>query len=179
MNVKYSVNCGKLWSTLGTVEASDCANAGLHTTTFIPESNDWDTIVMTKSGLNNDNVMFKFEYEVNGSSNNFYLDNIVIGDEEDLLELKNLVTYRLSLFPNPSIGEPTISVENLDEMNIQVNLVNILGVEVARLFNGEVEGDYLQLNNIDWPKQLEKGVYFVTVVSNGNIITSEKFIFNK
>ncbi len=179
LNVKYSVNCGKLWSTLGTVEASDCANAGLHTTTFIPESNDWDTIVMTKSGLNNDNVMFKFEYEVNGSSNNFYLDNIVIGDEEDLLELKNLVTYRLSLFPNPSIGEPTISVENLDEMNIQVNLVNILGVEVARLFNGEVEGDYLQLNNIDWPKQLEKGIYFVTVVSNGNIITSEKFIFNK
>ena len=64
-------------------------------------------------------------------------------------------------------------------MNIRVNLVNILGVEVARLFNGEVTGDYVELNNVDWPKELEKGIYFVTVVSNGNIIISEKFIFNK
>ena len=44
LRVKYSTNCGKLWSTLGTVTANECANAGLYTTKFIPESMDWDTI---------------------------------------------------------------------------------------------------------------------------------------
>ena len=134
--------------------------------------------MITKSGLENNNVMFKFTYVVSGSSNNFYLDRIMIGEESDLIQSQSLEA-KLSLYPNPSEGEPAISINDCNGMNIQVNLVSILGNEVTELYSGNITSNTYTLHNLDWPQNLRRGVYFITAVHNGQIITTEKLILNK
>ena len=100
-----------------------------------------DTI-LTKSQLKDDNIRFKFEYNVNAVSNNFYLDNIQIGEVSSLLQPDISTVKRLSVFPNPSKGTATIAVENLASMDVQINLINILGEQVKELFNGTIISNY-------------------------------------
>jgi hypothetical protein len=180
LEVYYSLNCGKTFSLLGKIPAIESANSGMYSTVnFEPNSDQWSDTIMTKTGLKSDNVIFKFEYIINGSSNNFYLDDIIIGEEEDLDFKQELASSKLSLFPNPSQGEPTIALENLSTLDVKVTLVNLLGLEVKQLFDGEVIGDYYELSDLNWPKELDTGIYFITVVSGEKIIKTEKLFLKK
>ena len=179
LKVEYSTSCGRLWSPLVTISEYESANAGMYPSSrFVPEGNQWRDTMITKSGLENNNVMFKFTYVVSGSSNNFYLDRIMIGEEDDLIQGQSLQA-KLSLYPNPSKGKPAISIYDCNGMNIQVNLVSILGNEVTELYSGDITNNIHTLDNIDWPLNLKRGVYFITAVHNGQIITTEKLILNK
>ena len=64
--VYYSKNCGEDWLSLGTLDAVEASNAGLYTTSFKPDTSQWNNIVMTSPQLINSNIRFKFEYIVNG-----------------------------------------------------------------------------------------------------------------
>ena len=179
LKVEYSTSCGRLWSPLVTISEYESANAGMYPSSrFVPEENQWRDTMITKSGLENNNVMFKFSYVVSGSSNNFYLDRIMIGEENDLIQSQSLQA-KLSLYPNPSKGKPAISIYDCNGMNVQVNLVSILGNEVTELYSGDITNNIQTLDNLDWPKNLKRGVYFITAVHNGQIITTEKLILNK
>ena len=104
LKVEYSTSCGRLWSPLVTISEYESANAGMYPSSrFVPEGNQWRDTMITKSGLESNNVMFKFTYVVSGSSNNFYLDRIMIGEEDDLIQGQSLQA-KLSLYPNPSKG---------------------------------------------------------------------------
>ena len=87
--VTYSDNCGESWKSLGAIGAVEASNAGLYTTKFKPNSSEWKDTVMTKTQLKDSNIRFKFEYVVNGSSNNFYLDHIQIGEQASLMIAEN------------------------------------------------------------------------------------------
>ena len=176
LNVSYSSSCGKTWSPLGTIDAVNSANAGMFISNFVPNSSEWMDTVMTKNQLvGNDNIMFKFEYVINGSSNNFYLDNIMIGEESDLMIVENTTSARVSIYPNPTDGNAFIELNNLADKLVEVKLVNILGAEVKHLFSGELVSNYYMINNIDL-SDLETGIYFVKVVADGDIIMTDKLI---
>ena len=175
--VTYSDDCGESWRSLETIGAVEASSAGLYTSSFKPSSSQWNSIVLTKAQLKNSNVRFKFEYIVNGSSNNFYLDNILIGEESSLQIIENNNEVRLALFPNPAESQTIIALENIVDQKIQVSLINILGTEVKNLFNGSILSNYQEIPvNLT---SLEKGVYFVKVVSNGNVIMTEKLMLNR
>ena len=177
LKITYSNNCGKDWLTLGTLSPVESANAGLYAINFKPEEDEWSDIIMKKSQLKDDNIRFKFEYTVNGSSNNFYLDNIQIGEESALFQSGISTANKLSIFPNPTKGEATIVVENLAELDVQVSLVNILGAEVKLLFDGTIISNF---QTIDAElSSLERGIYFVKVTHKGDIILTDKLILNK
>ena len=175
LNVSYSSSCGKTWSPLGTINAVNSANAGMYVTNFSPNASEWMDTVMTKTQLKNDNIMFKFEYVINGSSNNFYLDNIMIGEESDLMIIENTPSARLSIYPNPTDGNTFIELNNLADKEVEVKLVNILGAEIMHLFSGEIESNYYMINNIDL-SHLETGIYFVKVVADGDVVMTDKLI---
>jgi len=175
LNVSYSSSCGKTWSPLGTIDAINSANAGMYLSNFAPNASEWMDTVMTKTQLKNDNVMFKFEYVINGSSNNFYLDNIMIGEESDLMMLQNVTSARVSIYPNPTDGKTFIELNNLANKNVEVKLVNILGAELMHLFSGEIVSNYYMINNIDL-SHLETGIYFVKVVADGDMVMTDKLI---
>jgi len=177
LNVYYSDDCGETWKTLGALTKYQVANAGEYTTNFKPLSSEWNDTVMTKTQLKNDNIKFKIEYVTNGSANNFYLDNIQIG-EESALFTPTVSASRLSIYPNPTNGIAVIELNNLAKINVEVKLVNILGAEVMNLFEGEVKSNYFRLESVDL-SSFETGIYFVKVVSNGSVIKTEKLILNK
>jgi len=210
--VSYSDDCGKLWHELGklesytttygrrangqivslgqslvvdTVTLIGAANAGLYTTSFKPEANEWNDTIMSKAELINDNIKFKFDYVTSslledhphGSANNFYIDNIQIG-ETSALFMPVISASKLSIYPNPTNGQVVIRLDDLADMNVEVKLVNILGAEVRNLFEGEIVSNYYVLDNIDL-SALETGIYFVKVVANGNVVTTNKLILSK
>jgi len=176
LEVTYSDDCGESWKSLQTIGAVEASNAGLYTSSFRPSVSEWNTIILTKAQLKNSNIRFKFEYIVNGRSNNFYLDNILIG-EESALQLAGNNVERLSLFPNPAKGNTIIALENAVDKNIEISLINILGSEITNLYSGLLISNYQEIP-VDLSKY-EKGIYFVKVVSNGDVIMTEKLVVNK
>ena len=172
--VTYSDNCGEDWKSLGTINALLAANSGLYTNDFIPDSPQWNDTVMTKNQLQGNNIRFKFEYVISGNTNNFYLDNIMIGEADALMTAQNQNNSRLSVYPNPTNGNAVIDIENLADVNVEVTLINILGSKVMELYSGAVVSNYQSIDaNLT---NLDKGVYFVRVNSNGNTILTDKLI---
>ena len=174
--VTYSDDCGESWKPLGTIGAVETSNAGLYaTTSFKPKSSEWDNIVMTKTQLQNPNIKFKFEYRVIGSSNNFYLDDIQIGEYGSLMIDENTINSKLSIFPNPTTkGNATIVLDNIADKNIEISLINILGAEISTLFSGTVVSKHQEI--LADLTTFKKGIYFVKVVSNDNVIMTDKLI---
>ncbi len=178
LKVWYSDDCGEVWRSLGELTPVEAANAGLYTTNFEPEAGEWNDIIMTKPQLENNNIKFKFEYVISGSTNNFYIDNIQIGEASALFSPITNTLSRLSIYPNPTKAETSIRLENLAAMNVEVKLVNILGSEVRNLFEGEILSDYYVLDEVDL-STLKTGIYFVKVIANGNVVTTDKLILSK
>jgi PKD repeat protein len=181
LNVFYSNDCGWSWKSLGSLTPQEVVDAGLYNSSFKPKSSDWnDTIMFDRLGpnaLQDDNIRFKFEYVTNGSSNNFYLDNIQIGEESALFQNTNENNARLAVYPNPTNGEVTIVIEHLADRDVEVKLVNILGAEVMHLFEGNVISNY---QSIDADlSNLENGIYFISVYADGKSIVTDKLILYK
>ena len=177
LKLYYSNNCGEDWFTLGSLTPVEVANAGLYSVDFSPKANEWRDIIMKTPQLQDNNIRFKFEYVVNGSGNNCYLDNIQIGEEASLFQSQISTVNRLSVFPNPTDGKTTIIIENLADLDVQITLVNILGAEVKQLFDGITTSNSEAINTD--LSLLEKGVYFLKVIHKGDIILTDKLILNK
>ena len=87
---------------------------------------------------------------------------------------ENIMNSKLSIFPNPANGSTTIALENLADLNVDVSLINILGAEVSKLYTGEIVSKYQEIS-ADL-SNLEKGIYFVKIVNNGDVIMTDKLI---
>ncbi len=180
LNVTYSIDCGESWKTLGSLTTSEVVNAGFYINNFLPTANEWSDTIMTKSQLKNSNVRFKFEYVANDVANNFFLDNIQIGEADALFQTQtNNNTSRLSIYPNPASESSAINIrlENLANKNVEVKLINILGEEVMHLFDGEVQSNYEAIPEHDFSHL--KGIYFVRVSANGDVIITDKIVLTK
>ncbi|MDB4251004.1 zinc-dependent metalloprotease, partial [Flavobacteriales bacterium] len=175
VNIYFSYDCGGIWRTLGSLTNVQVASAGIYITNFKPTTDEWNDTVMTNNQLKNDNIKFKFEYVTNGIANNFYLDNIEIGEAATLMLPNSTIASRVSIYPNPADGKTFIELNNLANKQIEVKLVNILGAEIMHLFSGEIVSNSYMINNIDL-SHLETGIYFVKVVADGDIVMTDKLI---
>ena len=176
VNVYYTTNCGDNWAFLGRLTNLDVARAGLYTTNYAPNG-DWQDTVMTKNALKNSNIQFKFEYSNSSASNNFYLDDIEIGEEADLMKQNIEPLTRVAIFPNPSVGDVNVLISAIKDKTINVKLLDILGKEVKDIFSGQVLQDNLQLEtNLS---SLDRGIYFISVSEGNTVISSDKIILNK
>ena len=181
LRVSYSVNCGEEinWPTLAILSPNEVANAGLYSTPFKPKgASEWNSLVLTKSQLKDNNVIFKFEYIVNDVSNNLYIDDIQIGEEAVLSKmLMNSATPTLSLFPNPAKEKTTISISDFQAKKVNVSLFNILGDNVINLYDGTISNN---IHNITADfSSLHPGIYFIKLTSEDNINLTNKLILTR
>ena len=95
-----------------------------------------------------------------GTKTNTYLDVLSI-EESNTGIYDELDNTNVSIFPNPSNGVFTLTIESLSSKNITVNIVSIQGqVVYSRAFNSNSI-----IENIDL-SLFSKGVYFVNVLDN-------------
>lgn len=179
ITVHYSTNCGENWLSLGTLDPVITSRAGYIATNFVPNENDWLDTVLTKNALKNNNIKFKIAYSAGTTAhNNIYIDNIKIGEASSLLnENNNSISQKISVFPNPLDESSSILLENFGGQETSIDIINILGEKVYNIFEGVIQSDYLEINNLR-ARIKKDGIYFVRATSSSNKSLTKKIILN-
>lgn len=81
--------------------------------------------------------------------------------------------FSLTTYPNPFNSTVRIDYELPRASDIQVNIYNTLGEEVATLFDGRSNAG---THSLSWSPNTASGVYFVKLVS-GDFVTSRKILY--
>ena len=179
ITVHYSTNCGENWLSLGTLDPVTTSRAGYIATNFVPNENDWLDTVLTKNALKNNNIKFKIAYSAGTTAhNNIYIDNIKIGEASSLFnENNNSISQKISVFPNPLDESSSILLENFSGQETSIDIINILGEKVYNIFEGVIQSDYLEINNLR-ARIKKDGIYFVRATSSSNKSFTKKIILN-
>ena len=116
-------------------------------------------------------------------SNRLYIDNIEIGEDSILkaqMQEEQVSHARLSTYPNPYDPDFGLSVklENLKNQKVKVQLINILGEEIANLYQGLILYNDHIINNVNL-SNIERGIYFISVSVNNNTVLTDKFILDR
>lgn len=91
-------------------------------------------------------------------------------------ETNNVVSDRISIYPNPSVGQTTISFLLTETANVQLEVFNGVGQLVSTLFSGRHAAGQAVHNFI--PSSGEaRGLYFVRLMIDGEIHT-QRLILN-
>ena len=179
ITVHYSTNCGENWLSLGTLDPVTTSRAGYIATNFVPNENDWLDTVLTKNALKNNNIKLKIAYSAGTTAhNNIYIDNIKIGEASSLFnENNNSISQKISVFPNPLDESSSILLENFGGQETSIDIINILGEKVYNIFEGVIQSDYLEINNLR-ARIKKDGIYFVRATSSSNKSFTKKIILN-
>jgi hypothetical protein len=77
----------------------------------------------------------------------------------------------LTITPNPSKDTFSIKVDGVEKANYTISIYDVAGKEV---YNNVIN----QLSPISWhPKNLQKGIYLVNLMSEGRVIESKKVVY--
>lgn len=89
-----------------------------------------------------------------------------IQQQTDAVEEEN----HILVYPNPAQGQISIEFDNVVENGCEIIIFNIFGQEII---NQRLDGNTKYTINIS---ELNSGVYFYTVISNGELLIKDKFI---
>ena len=84
-------------------------------------------------------------------------------------------SVEISLFPNPAVDRLNINLSSLAGQQGQLYLSNHIGQVVKTVSINEIDAAAIQLDL----GQLSSGLYHLTIVANGQLITTEKVIIQQ
>ncbi|MBS1645868.1 MAG: T9SS type A sorting domain-containing protein [Bacteroidetes bacterium] len=85
-------------------------------------------------------------------------------------------TTQLSVFPNPSAGNFTVSYHLIEKAEVSVKLYNLNGELITELLN-QTQNAGKQSMNVSLPASLAKGAYFVRLFVNQQVSTEKLIVF--
>ena len=177
LTVKISKDCGQTWVTKEVHRGmTDLPTAEATNTNFVPDSDEWaeETIFIDEENFLVQNFRVKFEFSGRGG-NNIYLDDINIGNENDLAVEGVDFNPGLVVYPNPSSDDMNVVLTSLASEQVQLELYDLTGRKVQDVFQGRMNGSFkneLVLHRAG----LASGVY-VLRLSNGQSAIQEKIVF--
>lgn len=168
-NVYVSNDCGNFWQLRKTYGPSQIASVGtIDTNEFTPQSStDWkyDTIFVNSSATLNTHLMVKFEI-VGYDGNNFFLDNIRVGDVNSL-NLFEVGESSISVYPNPSFDIVYIQSNSaIDEIKLIDNQGKVVFEKM------DYHGVVFALST----QEIDKGSYFLQLKSMDEMIVKRLII---
>ena len=87
---------------------------------------------------------------------------------------EKVVSYRLSIFPNPASTDAKILFDNETERNISIKLTDVLGKTVKEIYANKLSKGVHEFDvNLS---DFDKGLYFLSVSSNNQNLTTKKLI---
>jgi hypothetical protein len=176
LKVYASTNCGASWTVIYNKISPQLITTVATPSNFIPGNpNDWRTEMVSLAALSStaslNLVQFKFEYtrDTMPSGNNIYVEDINISSITSLSAEQTGQLQELSLFPNPSSGDLSVSFSLLTAQKIKFVLLDVLGREMGTLAEKEFgAGNMTQPLEL---KEIPPGVYFLKIEGNGVIYT--------
>lgn len=172
-SVQFSTNCGTTWSPrltrnikAGTAGISPAVVGG-----FVPASSDFYQETVNLAGLTSEpNVIIKFKFTAeNGSSNNFYVDDINLTSATGIEEQQ--FVSGLQVYPNPATDKVSLEFDLSDHKLTDIEVKDVLGRVIKTAIRQELAAGHhlieLPLNDIS------KGIYFISVKINSELITKK------
>ncbi|HLP11380.1 MAG TPA: T9SS type A sorting domain-containing protein [Flavobacteriales bacterium] len=174
--LKLSVtnNCGLSWSVRKQVNGSAISSATQTTPYNSPVASDWQLFDVTSvpATFYTEGFRFRIEFE-SDYGNNIYVDDInleITVGTNDILP--NGVDF--TVYPNPATDMATISYGLPIAQNIEIYVSDVLGKRVMTVDKGpKLAGE--NKATINTAQLHSKGIYFVTINSNG-ITRTQKIV---
>ncbi len=170
LRVEISTDCGESYRAIYNKTGLDLSTLPNFNATdaWKPQSaDDWRTEEIDLSPYVGETAIFRF-VNVNGFSNNTFIDNIRIN--ETLVSTKEISLFDIDLFPNPASETMTLILNEQIAKNASVLISNNLGQLV---YNEELGGRTTTVFDVS---DYMTGLYFMTVTSNGVSETIKLFI---
>jgi photosystem II stability/assembly factor-like uncharacterized protein len=131
LRVKISTDCGTTWTTVWTKGDSDLATAPDMTSVFVPTAAQWRTETIDLSSYASmDKVKVLFEGQ-SGYGNDLYVDNINIYNALGITG-NSINTNSVKIYPNPSNGEFSIDLKDMDNTNVAISIYDAMGALITK-----------------------------------------------
>ena len=161
LRVEISIDCGDPFITIYDktgIELSTLPNYN-NTDAWSPTSaNDWRTEEIDLTPYFGEVALFRF-VNVNGFSNNTYIDNIRLN--QSLVGIEEAILSNFELFPNPASETITLTLNEQIAKEASVIITNNLGQTV---FHQELAGNTTTVFDVS---NYSTGLYFLSLRSNG------------
>ena len=114
------------------------------------------------------NVRFKFEWNGGTVGNNFYLDDVTIGQytvgiENSLNDVKSV-----NVFPNPNNGSFTLTYNLPKEVDVKISILDVTGREFGLVLSEhQVAGNHQENINTNQVAGLGTGIYIIRLEAGG------------
>ncbi len=176
LTVRTSADCGKTW-----INRYSASGQNLNTVKntpkyvydfFPPDAEQWKSVTVDLSKINaalRQNMMVMFEFKSDGG-NNFFLDDININQ---VLNTNTMAQGSVRVYPNPAEGMLQITLPNGNAKNVQINLLDLSGKNLAELYNSNTANAIL---NLPLGKAISPGIYMLQVSLNGAISTTKLMV---
>ena len=161
LRVEISIDCGDTFIPIYDKTGLELSTLPSYNNTdaWSPTSaNDWRTEEIDLTPYLGEVALFRF-VNVNGFSNNTYIDNIRLNST--LVGIEETIPSNFKLFPNPASKTLTLSLDEPLSKEASVFITNNLGQTV---FYQELEGNITTVFDVS---NYTTGLYFLTITSNG------------
>lgn len=163
LRVSVSSDCGVTWSLKEIHRAFiDLNTASATNQSFIPDGNsEWTgaSVLIDDQEYLNENFRVKFEFRGKGG-NNLFMDNInITSNSPNSISDINFENSAINVYPNPTANSSTISINSLVSNKVEVELVNIVGQTIRKIYQGNLASGKHEFNCS--VQGLSDGVYYV------------------
>ena len=175
LKIFLSTNCGETWVQKYARSGRALSTTNPDSNNFVPtNTNQWreDMAVGLGSYATSDNLRIKFQFK-SYNGNTLYIDDINISTTTDINEMiaENL---KLSIFPNPMNDQAQISFNLIENSDVSIKIIDVLGQEVIELANEEMSSGKHDIS-ITKNDVKSAGIYFAKISINGYNF-SQRFI---
>lgn len=175
MRVYASNDCGESWSVRKNIAATTIATASNTSSSFVPNSSEWEEVTVTNISASYWTSSFRFKIAfVSGGGNNVYIDDINLYDPNSASVRENNSVSLFRVFPNPTSDLAKVSFDLRDNNEIRLALTDMLGQELQVINQSQLStGTHqFEINT----NELSKGIYFVNLSVDGQIITQKLMV---
>ena len=178
LSVYGSTDCGNSWNRLYmNAGGFNLFNAGTFSTgPYIPGQQDeyWQNIsIALPPAYGGSNVNFKFQLLSAKAANQFYIDNINIGQSTTGITSIKSPVGSMSIVPNPTQGSATLKLNVTAASDATIKVLDMTGREVMTIFSGQLQAGQ---KNIDFnTENISSGIYLVKV-SDGKTSKQQRFV---
>lgn len=160
--VLISQDCGVHFDTLFHAKGSELATSSTKSDYFSPIASDWDRVVIDLAEYQNSmfaNFYFRF---TSGLGNNFYIDDISIFGKEEIVDVIDLESTGLSIYPNPFQSHFTIDLP-LNGIKTSSNLITIFNASGKIVYSKEhsTKNKKIIINTIQ-----TSGIYYLHIFAD-------------